>query len=267
MLDRRLFSRWLLAFFAAVSLSLTSITAAKAEDRPFTIFAAASLKNALDAVNLAWEKNGGGKVTVSYAASSALAKQIEGGAPADVFISADLDWMDYLRKKNLVARGSDFNLLGNSLVLIAPKDSTLEATIGKDFPLAKLLGDGRLATADVASVPLGKYAKAALTSLGVWTSVEGKLAQAENARAALKLVATGEAPLGIVYATDAKAEKAVKVLATFPAASHPPIVYPAGALAAAADKDLAQKYLAFLRSPQAQAIFGENGFQVPTPTN
>lgn len=265
MWTRRLFV--FLAAAACVAALALPPAVSKAEERPLTVFAAASLKNALDAVNAAWEKGGGGKVTVSYAASSALAKQIETGAPADVFVSADLDWMDYLKEGKLIAPGSDFVLLGNRLVLIAPKESSADVTIGKDFPLAEAIGDGRLAVADVNAVPAGRYAKASLTSLGVWSAVEGKLAQAENVRAALKLVATGEAPLGIVYATDAKAEKAVKVIGEFPEASHPPIVYPAAMTASAADSARAAAYLAFLRSAKAAAIFGEAGFLVPTPTN
>ena len=204
---------------------------------------------------------------MSYAASSALAKQIESGAPADVFVSADRDWMDYLKERKLVAAGSDFTLLGNRLVLIAPKDATVSLTTGKDFPLAAALGDGRLAVGEVNSTPAGRYARAALTSLGVWPQIEGRLAQAENVRAALKLVATGEAPLGVVYATDAKAETAVKVVGEFPEASHPPIVYPAAALAGAADRAVAERYLAFLRSPAAGRIFAGHGFSAPTLTN
>jgi molybdate transport system substrate-binding protein len=241
--------------------------AAAAQDRPLTVFAAASLRNALDAVNAAYVMQGGPEVAVSYAASPALARQIEAGAPADVFISADLDWMDHLKQRKLVASGSDFILLGNRLVLIAPKDSTVSLAIGAGFPLAAALGDGRLATADVMSVPAGRYAKAALASLGVWASVEGRLAQAENVRAALKLVATGEAPLGIVYATDARAEPGVKVVGLIPEASHPPVVYPAGMVASAADPALAQRYLGFLRSPAASTLFAAHGFTVPTPTN
>jgi molybdate transport system substrate-binding protein len=250
-----------------LALLALPIAPAYAQQRPFTVFAAASLKNALDAVNAAFEAQGGAKVTVSYAASSALAKQIETGAPADVFISADRAWMDYLMERKLIAPGSDFALLGNRLVMIAPKDSAISLAIANGFPLAAALGEGRLATADVAAVPAGRYARAALTALGVWGSVEGRLAQAENARAALKLVASGEAPLGIGYATDARAEPAVKVVGEFPEASHPPIVYPAGMVTAAADQAAALTYLAFLRSAGASAVFGAHGFAVPTPTN
>jgi molybdate transport system substrate-binding protein len=252
---------------ALLAVLAASLAPAAAQERPFTVFAAASLKNALDAVNAVFEARGGPKVMVSYAASSALARQIEAGAPVDVLICADRDWMAYLKDRKLIAPGSDFALLGNRLVLIAPKDSSVSLPIAAGFPLAAALGDGRLATADVASVPAGRYAKAALAALGVWGAVEGRLAQAENVRAALKLVATGEAPLGIVYATDARAEKAVRVVGEFPEASHPPIVYPAGLVAEASDPAAATAYLAFLRSPEASAIFGAHGFAVPTPTN
>ena len=171
-----------------------------------TVFAAASLKNALDAVATAWTAAGGGRATLSYAASSALAKQIEAGAPADVFVSADRDWMDYLADRDLVRKDSIVELLGNRIVLVAPVDSTATATIAPGFDLSALLGDGRLAMANVDAVPAGKYGKASLEALGVWDTVAGRVAQAENVRAALALVATGEAPLGIVYATDAAAE-------------------------------------------------------------
>ncbi|TIW39242.1 MAG: molybdate ABC transporter substrate-binding protein, partial [Mesorhizobium sp.] len=187
----------------AASLAI-SAPAARAEDK-LIVFAAASLKDALDGVNKACEADVGEAATISYAASSALAKQIEGGAPADIFISADLDWMKYLSDRKLTKPDTEVKLLGNQIVLVAPTDSKVEAKIEKGFDLARLIGDGRLAMGDVKAVPAGKYGKAALESLGVWSSVEGKVAQAENVRAALKLVSTGEAGLGIVYATDAHA--------------------------------------------------------------
>jgi molybdate transport system substrate-binding protein len=223
------------------------------------VFAAASLKNALDNVNAAWKAETGKEATISYAASSALAKQIESGAPADIFISADLQWMKYLSDKRLVKPGSEVELLGNRIVLIAPKDTAAEITIGKDFALAKLLGDGKLAMADVKAVPAGKYGKAALESLGVWESVEGKVAQAENVRAALKLVAIGEAPLGIVYQTDAHAEPAVKVIGTFPSDTHEPIVYPTGITAESKNLD-AEAFVKFVQSAKAKTLFEEQGF-------
>jgi len=228
-----------------------------------TVFAAASLKNALDDVAKAYEAKTGDKVVTSYAASSALAKQIEGGAPADIFFSADLDWMDYLQQKNLIKTASRKTLLGNTLVLIARKGSTISLTIEKNFPLLQALGaDGKLAVASVDSVPAGKYGKAALTYLGVWDSVAPRLAQAENVRAALAFVALGETPLGIVYGTDAKAEPAVRVVGTFPEESHPKIEYPVALLAKA--KPEARKFLDFILSPEAAPSFEAQGFSILT---
>ena len=234
-------------------------TAAQAAD--VTVFAAASLKNALDDAVKIYEAKTGDKVIVSYAASSALAKQIEAGAPADMFFSADLDWMDYLEKKNLIDVPSRHTLLGNTLVLIAPKDSTVSLTIGKDFPLLEVLGpDGRLAMASVDSVPAGKYGKAALSYLGVWDDVAPRVAQAENVRAALAFVARGETPLGIVYGTDARSEPAVRVVGIFPAESHPKILYPVALLVSA--KPEARKFLDFLLSPEAAPAFEAQGFSI-----
>jgi molybdate transport system substrate-binding protein len=198
-------------------------------------------------------------MAASYAASSALAKQIEQGAPADLFISADTEWMDYAAARNAIATPSRINLLGNSLVLIAAKDSRMgQVTIAPGFDLAKLAGDGRVATGDVNAVPVGKYAKAALQKLGAWSAAEAKFAFGENVRAALLLVSRGEAALGIVYATDAKVDPGVKVVGTFPADSHPAIVYPVALTAAA--KPEAAGCLAFLRSSVAKAIFEKYGF-------
>jgi len=233
-----------------------------------TVFAAASLKNALDAVAKAWKAESGNESTISYASSSALARQIEQGAPADVFISADLDWMDYLAGKKLVDPASVTDLLGNRIVLIAPADSTVETTIAPGFDIASLLGDSRLAIATVDAVPAGKYGKAALEALGVWESVKDRLAQAENVRAALALVATGEAPLGIVYRTDAAAEPKVKIVGIFPEDTHPAIIYPAGRVAASTRTEAAA-FLDFLRSGTARALFASEGFAVlsPMPSN
>jgi molybdate transport system substrate-binding protein len=223
------------------------------------VFAAASLKNALDDVDAAFAKATGVKVVASYAASSTLAKQIEEGAPADVFASADVDWMDYAQNKKLIKDDTRIALLGNRLVLIAPKDSRLtDVPIGPGFDLAALAGDGRIVTGDVRAVPVGRYAKAALEKLGAWPKAEPKMAMAENVRAALALVARGEAPLGIVYETDARIEPNVKIVGRFPADSHPPIVYPFAATAAA--KPQAERYLAFLRSAAAKAVFERYGF-------
>ncbi len=225
------------------------------------VFAAASLKNALDAVGTSWKADTAKEATFTYAASNALAKQIESGAPADIFVSADLTWMKYLGDKGLIAKGSDIQLLGNQIVLVAAKDSKIDLKIESGFNLMDAIGSGKLAMANVDSVPAGKYGKAALQKLGVWASVEGKVAQTENVRAALKLVDLGEAPLGIVYATDAKADAAVKVVGTFPADSHPSIIYPAGVIAASKNPDAAE-FLKFLQSDKAKAIFEAQGFVV-----
>jgi len=225
-----------------------------------TVFAAASLKNALDAIGAAYNKETGVRIAVSYAASPALAKQVENGAPAQIFISADLDWMDYLDKKSLIAPGSRKNLLGNRLVLIALKGAMKPLDIKAGFDLAAVVGDGRLAVGDVASVPIGKYAKAALEKLGAWEGVKDKLAQTDNVRAALLLVSRGEAPLGIVYKTDAAADPAVAIVGTFPEDSHPPVIYPA-ALVASAGADAAA-FLGYLSSAAAKAAFEAQAFIV-----
>jgi molybdate transport system substrate-binding protein len=224
-----------------------------------TVFAAASLKNALDETNAAFTKATGLKVVASYEASSALAKQIEQGAPADIFISADLRWMDYANEHKLIRPDTRVNLLGNKLVLIAPKDSRLDhVAIGDGFDIAKLAGDGRIAVADVKAVPAGLYAKAALEKLGSWTAAEPKLAQAENVRATLAFVARGETPIGIVYETDARVEPKVKIIGGFPDGSYPPVTYPVAATATG--KAAAARYLGFLAMPAAKAIFERYGF-------
>ncbi|HTS40708.1 MAG TPA: molybdate ABC transporter substrate-binding protein [Xanthobacteraceae bacterium] len=231
----------------------------QAQDQTIIMFAAASMKNALDEVNAAYTKKSGVKVISSYAASSALAKQIEAGAPADLFASADLEWMDYLDQKKLIRDNTRMSLLGNRLVLIAPKDSKIgSVTISQGFDLAKLAGDGKIVTGDVRAVPVGKYAKAALEKLGSWQAAEKQFAMVENVRAALALVARGEAVLGIVYETDAKVEPGVKILGTFPADSHPTIIYPVALTANA--KPEAAAYLSFMRSGNAKAIFEKYGF-------
>ena len=252
-------NRPLLAAFAALFVLALLPQVATAQDKSITVFAAASMKNALDDVDAAFTKSTGIKVAASYAASSALIKQIENGAPADVFVSADLDWMDYGAQHKLIKDDTRINLLGNRLVLIAPKDSKIEhVTIAPGFDLAKLADDGRIVTGDVRAVPVGKYAKAALEKLGAWAAAEPKFAMTENVRAALTLVARGEAPLGIVYETDAKVEPNVKIVGTFPPDSHPPIVYPAALTVNA--KPEAARYLAFLRSGAAKAVFEAYGF-------
>ena len=262
MLNGRLGTR-LIAAMSSLAVMLAVVPSAMAQEK-VTVFAAASLKNALDAVNKACEADVGEQATVSYAASSALAKQIEQGAPADIFMSADLDWMKYLSDKNLIKADTETRLLGNSIVLVAPADSKVEATIAADFDLAGLLGDGRLAMANVDAVPAGKYGKAALESLGVWASVEGKVAQAENVRAALALVSTGEAPLGIVYKTDAAADPKVKVVGAFPESSHPQIVYPVAQTAESRDSDT-PAFLKCLQSSKAKVLFEAQGFTVLAP--
>jgi molybdate transport system substrate-binding protein len=254
--------RSLLLVLLAAWLALPAMTTA-VQAADVTVFAAASLKDALDDAAKVYEAKTGHKVVISYAASSALAKQIEGGAPADMFFSADLDWMDYLQQKNMLDTASRRTLLGNTLVLIAPKDSTVSLPIEKNFPLLQALGaDGKLAMASVDSVPAGKYGKAALIYLGVWEAVAPRVAQAENVRAALAFVARGETPLGIVYGTDAKAEPAVRVVGIFPEESHPKIEYPVALLAKA--KPGARAFLDFLLSPQAAPSFEAQGFSILT---
>lgn len=262
-MGRSLTRRALLAF-AAAALSFSPLPAT-AQNQPVVVYAAASLKNALDEIAADWTKQSGVEVRVSFAASSALAKQIENGAPADVFISADIAWMDYLAKKDLIRTDTRQNLLGNSLVLIANRDNKFgDVKIGPDFDLAKLLGKERLAVAAVETVPAGKYAKAALTKLGIWKTVEKKLAEAENVRAALAYVARGETPLGIVYRTDAAAEKNVVVISTFPAGSHPAIVYPAAQLKSSKNGK-ADDFQKALNTPEARAIFAKHGFTTLLP--
>jgi molybdate transport system substrate-binding protein len=245
---------------AFVILLGTAHSPATAQDKTLTVFAAASMKNALDDIDAAYTAKSGVRIIVSYGPSSGLAKQLEQGAPADIFISADTDWMDYAAGKKSISEPSRINLLGNSIVLIAPKDSKVDnVNIGAGFDLARLAGDGRIATGDVKSVPVGKYAKAALEKLGAWQPAEAKFAMADNVRAALTLVARGEAALGIVYSTDARVEPGVKVVGTFPADSHPAIIYPVAATTTA--KPEASDYLAFLRSTAAKNILEKYGFK------
>ena len=246
-------------FAAFLVLWGAAFSPATAEDKTLTVFAAASMKNALDDIDAAYTGKTGVKVNASYAASSTLAKQIEQGAPADIFVSADTDWMDYAIKKKTINVPTRVDLLGNSIVLIAPKDSKIgNVTIGQGFDLAKLAGDGKIAAGDVKSVPAGKYAKAALEKLGAWKAAEPKFAMAESVRAALTLVARGEAVLGIVYSTDAKVEPGVKIIGTFPADSHPPIIYPVAATSTA--KPEAKDYLDYLHSSAAKAVLEKYGF-------
>jgi molybdate transport system substrate-binding protein len=247
---------------AALGIMVAGLVAAMpAQAQNVVVFAAASLKNALDDIAGHYRHESGKHITISYAATSTLAKQIAAGAPADIFISADLDWMNYLAQRHLIKPETRRNLLGNSLVLVAPAGSTLSVTIAPHFPLAAVLGDGHLAMADPRAVPAGKYGKAALEKLGVWGSVAHRIAAAENVRAALLLVARGEAPLGIVYKTDAAVEPGVKIVATFPAGTHPPIIYPMALTAASTNPD-AVAVAAYLRGPEARRLFDKQGFTV-----
>ncbi|MCJ2131166.1 molybdate ABC transporter substrate-binding protein [Methylobacterium sp. E-045] len=227
-----------------------------------TVFAAASLKNALDNAGKAFTAQSGIELKASYAASSALARQIESGAPADLFASADLEWMDYLAKKNLIRPESRVNLLGNRIVVVAPKESkTADVPFTAEGFAAALGADGRLATGEVNSVPIGKYAKSAFEKLGLWTGLQPRLAQADNVRAALLLVSRGEAPLGVVYESDAKSDPGVKIVGVFPADSHPPVVYPF-AVTAEAKGDGAAKFLDFLKGTEGKPFFEAQGFTV-----
>ena len=259
------FFRSLAATFAMAIGGLASFGAAPAlaadAKTPVSVFAAASLKESFDEAARAYEREAGAPVKVTCAASSALARQIEQGAPADVFVSADLDWMDYLQQRALVDAGSRRNLLGNTLVLIAPVDAKGgPVALRRGIDLRPRLGEGRLALGLTASVPAGKYARAAFEHFGVWTQLAPRVAETENVRAALMLVARGEAPLGVVYASDARAEPRVRVLATFPANAHPPIVYPVAHLKNARHPDAAA-FVRWLGSRNAGAIFRRHGFR------
>ena len=249
--------------FAVAWLPCAPLRAADAAsgDAPLTMFAAASLKESMDAAAAAFEAETGTPVRVSYAGSSALARQIEQRAPADVFVSADSDWMDWLQERGLIDVATRVDLLGNTLVLVAPADAaTRPLALARGTDLRPLLGErGRLALALTASVPAGKYAKAAFESLGMWSALQPRVAEAENVRAALLLVARGEAPLGVVYGSDAMAEPRVKVLATFPAGSHPAIVYPVARIRAGTHPQAAA-FVQWLQAPAADAIFRRHGF-------
>ena len=256
----------MLKLFVRTALALAVVMAAgtisqspQAQEKSVTIFAAASMKNALDEINVGFIRKASIKTVTSYAATSALMRQIEQGAPADIFISADLEWMDYGIKNKLIDPSTRVNLLGNRLVLIAPKNSKITTVkLEKGFDLAKLVGDGRIATGEVKSVPVGRYAVAALEKLGMWSSVEKRMAMVENVRVALTLVARGEAELGIVYATDAKVEPGVKIVAHFPAGSHPEIIYPVAATVTANAN--APRYIDYLQTGISKFVFEKQGF-------
>ncbi|MDL2406502.1 molybdate ABC transporter substrate-binding protein [Rhizobium calliandrae] len=256
--------QWIKLATAALSvawLGMSVIPAPAFAADKITVFAAASMKNALDNIDAAFTKETGKQIAVSYAASGPLAKQLENGAPADVFISADTDWMDYLAKKKLIKDDSRVNLLGNQIVLVAAKDNAKPIEVKQGMDLAGLLGDGRLAIGQPESVPAGKYGKAALEKLGIWSSVEKKTAGAESVRAALALVSRGEAPYGIVYQTDVSADPRVAVVGTFPEDSHPPIIYPIAITASSTNPDT-QAYFDYLKSAKAVPIFEHEGFTV-----
>jgi molybdate transport system substrate-binding protein len=257
---------WVFCNLLCCVLLLVWNAPAAAQQPKLVIFAAASLKDALDEVNTLYQRDKGQETTTSFAASSTLAKQIEAAAPADIFISADLDWVDYLAKKNLIKPETRANLLGNQLVLIAAASSSVKLSIGPNFSLAQALGNGRLAIADPNGVPAGKYGKAALEALGVWPSVADRLAPAENVRATLLLVSRGEAPLGIVYRTDAVADTGVRILDAFPGNTHPPIIYPIAAVAASSNPGNVG-YIAFLKSPAFRPLFEKWGFTVLSETS
>lgn len=241
-----------------VALSLPAKASAERPTAPL-VLAAASTQESLSAAADAWVGMGHPRPVLSFAASSALARQIAAGGPADLFISADEEWMDDVQRRGLLAPRSRANLLSNGLVIIAPKDKVLSLKIARGMPIAKALGTSRLAMADPDSVPAGKYGKAALTAMGVWPSVANRIARAENVRAALALVERGEAPLGIVYATDARASSKVVVVGTFPAASHPPIRYPIARLARSTNPQ-AEGFRRFLLSARGKAVFTRFGF-------
>lgn len=236
-----------------------ALSPALAQDKGPLVLAAASLQESLTEATSVWTARRHPRPVLSFAGSSALARQIGTGAPADIFISADEPWMDDVAAKGLIRPQSRISFLSNRLVLIAPAKARTALSIRRGFPLAAALGNGRLAMADPDAVPAGKYGKAALTTLGVWQNVEPKVARAENVRAALALVERGEAPFGIVYATDAKASKGVRIVGTFPTGSHPPITYPIAVLTNATSKD-AEPFRRFLISKEGKAIFARYGF-------
>jgi molybdate transport system substrate-binding protein len=254
----------ILRFLSALTLFLLLIPTAQAApgDRGPLVLAAASMQEAMTAAANAWTARGHARPVLSFAGSSALARQIRAGAPADLFLSADEDWMRDVEQAGFVMRGSRANVVGNRLVLVTPKARPVRLRIGRAMPIARALGNGRLAMADPDSVPAGKYGKAALTRLGVWLSVERKIARGDNVRAALALVERGEVPLGIVYATDARIARGVAIVGAFPTDSHPPIRYPIARLTSSRHKE-AEAFRRFLLSPSGKAIFTRYGFTAP----
>ena len=260
-----LLNKILFALIVSAIINVTTcgscVHAANSVPPPILVYAASSLTNVLDELGSAYTHETGRTVKFSYAASSMLARQIEAGALADVFLSADVDWMDYLQTRGLVNMQSRSNLLGNRLVLIAAADNKIQLKIAPGFALVAALGKERLAIGDPDSVPAGKYARAALTSLGVWNDVADKTARGDSVRAALTFVDHGEAPLGIVYETDALVDKHVRIVDRFPANTHAPIVYPI-ALTTVAHEG-ASKFITFLRGPVGQAALKKYGFSAP----
>lgn len=248
----------------AAMVAFATMASARSNEQPVTVFAAASLQDVLTAVASQFTAETNRPVRFSFAASSAVVRQIEQGAPADILAAADADWADYAQQKNLIRPQSRIDLLGNRLVLIAPKDAPVARVALTADAIQRALGDSRLATGEVTSVPIGRYAKEALQKLALWDTVAPRLAQTENVRAALRLVAHGEAALGIVYATDVRVEPQVKVVAEFPQDAHAPIVYPF-AVTATAHGDGPDKLMAFIRGPQARRIFATFGFIVLAP--
>lgn len=248
------------ALILATALIASPSFAANAQREPLLVFAAASLTDVLEQIGPLYTKESNTPVQFSFAASSALARQIESGAQVDVFFSADQDWMNYLQERRLVSDFTRIDLLGNRLALVAPKDSKVHLKLHRDAKLLAALGaGGRLATGDPDSVPVGKYAKAALTHLNLWSAIEPRLVRADNARVALMYVARSEAPLGIVYATDAAAEPKVRIVDLFPESSHAPISYPVAATSPASKE--ARAFIDFLRSDAARAVFTRAGFK------
>jgi len=242
-------------------LLLLGASALSAQARDFTVFAAASLQDAVTEVGRLYRQGGGGEVKFSFAASSALARQIEQGAPAAIFASADEQWMDYLQQRQLIVADTRRTLLGNRLVLVVPLKSTATVDLKPGFDLAQLIGNGRWVTGDPRNVPVGRYAQEALTKLGAWTFAESRLVRAENVRAALALVERGEAAAGIVYATDAALSRKVRVAGTFPSDSHTAISYPV-AIVAQHDDGAAREFLRYLQGPVAAGVFRRFGFSV-----
>jgi molybdate transport system substrate-binding protein len=251
--------RALASLLASIALLCTAIAPASAQARGPLVLAAASLRESLNAAADGWARKGHARPVISFAASSALARQIESGAPADLFISADEEWMDYVASKRKLRPATRMSFLFNNLALVAPASSRLRVTIAPHFPLARLLGTGRLAMADPDSVPAGKYGKESLIRLGVWPSVQGRIARAENVRAALALVDRGEAPLGIVYTTDALADRGVRIVGTFPSRSHALISYPLAVLTASTNSQT-EGFRSYLLSPEGKAVFRRFGF-------